>query len=492
MSDTQAPLAGSQKDLRSFLHQVASGRPGEIRRVDSRVDPRFGITAYGARADKEGRNDAFLFTDVAGSDLRCVTNLLATHERMALALDCTFEELTSNPAVLNGRPPHPAVEVDSAQAPVKEIVWRGDEVDLGRLPIPVHNELDGGPFLTAAVAVMRDPESGRLNAGIYRHHVYDARHMGVWFFGSHDGGVIHRRRAEKGEPTPVSIVIGHHPAVLMGAVTRVPGIGGEYDVAGALLGAPVELVRSESSDILVPARAEIVLEGVILPNETREEGPFAEWPGHYVGGGQKPIIRIDTVTMRADAIYQDIQASGREHRLMGAIPRITSIHSNVAKVIPGLVAVNIPLHARMHCYLSIRKQHPNDATRAAFAALNTEPENLRMIVVVDDDIDVYDEREVAWAVGTRMDAVDDLLIVPGFSGPAGLLPTNWSYDEDGNRSPRRSSATILDATKPAPPIVFPARAQVPPDVVAAVDLTATIAVSGPEDLHLTTPPAADR
>ncbi|MEV7009329.1 UbiD family decarboxylase [Streptosporangium sp. NPDC051022] len=468
------------KDLRSFLAEVVTHLPGGLRRVDSAVDRRFGITAYGADAEKRHEFPAFLFTNVTGSDVACVSNLLATRERMALALGTTVEELITG--VTRQRQEHPPVEVDAASAPVKQIVWRGDEVDLRRLPIPVHNELDGGPFLTAAAALMRDPESGRVNAGIYRHHVYDDRHMGVWFFGSHHGGTIHRRYAERGEPTPVAIVIGHHPAFLMGAVSRVPGIGGEYEAAGAFLGESVEVVRAETSDLPVPARAEIVLEGVILPGETREEGPFAEWPGHYVGGGPKPVIRIDAVTMRRDAIFQDIQASGYEHRLMGALPRIASIHRNVSQVIPGLKAVNVPTYARMHCYLSIRKEQDNDPVRAAFAALNTEPENLRMVVVVDDDIDIDDEREMAWAIGTRFDAAQDLLVVPTWNGPGGLLPTNWSYDAEGGRSARRSSAVIIDATKPAPPVVFPVRARVPQAAVAAAGLDETLAVTALKEL----------
>jgi 2,5-furandicarboxylate decarboxylase 1 len=470
------------KDLRTFLVDLAEQRPGEVKRVDEEVDRRFGLTAYGARADKEHQFPAFLFTNVAGSELSCVANLLATHDRMALALNCSVDELTRDSGALNNRPPQRPVEVPAEDAPVKAVVWRGEQVDLGKLPIPVHNELDGGPFLTAAATVMRDPDSGRINAGIYRHHVYDDRHIGVWFFGSHHGGTIHRRYAERGEPTPVAIVIGHHPAVLMGAVSRVSGIGGEYEAAGALLGEPLELVRAETSDLLVPARAEVVLEGVILPGETREEGPFAEWPGHYVGGGPKPVIRIDAVTMREDAIFQDIQASGQEHRLMGALPRITSIHRNVSQVIPGLVSVNVPVYARMHCYLAIRKEQDNDPVRAAFAAFNTEPENLRMVVVVDEDIDVYDEREVAWAIGTRMDAAQDLQIIPTWNGPGGLLPTNWSYDEHGGRSPRRSAGVIMDATKPAPPVRFPARARVPAGVVEQVDLSAVVDVTDAKDL----------
>lgn len=465
------------KDLRSFMAEVAEQQPGGLRRVDVPVDRRFGINAYGARAEQERDYPALLFTNINDSDVSCVANLLATPERMALALGRSVEELTRSSDRIESPEAHPPVEVSAADAPVKEIVWRGADVDLGKLPIPVHNALDGGPFLTAAVAVMRDPESGKINAGIYRHHVYDDRHMGVWFFGSHHGGTIHRRYEAKGEPTPVAIVIGHHPAFLMGAVSRVPGIGGEYDAAGSFLGESLEVVRAETSDLMVPARAEIVLEGVIVPAEEREEGPFAEWPGHYVGGGPKPVIRIDAVTMRRDAIFQDIQASGREHRLMGALPRISSIHRNVSQVIPGLKAVNVPVYARMHCYLSINKEQDNDPIRAATTALNTEPENLRMVVVVDDDIDIYNEEEMAWAIGTRMDASQDLLVIPAWNGPGGLLPTNWGYDSEGGRTARRSSAVIMDATKPAPPVKFPVRAQVPPEIVAAVDLDTAVAVT---------------
>ncbi|MGH3438097.1 MAG: UbiD family decarboxylase domain-containing protein, partial [Sciscionella sp.] len=291
------------KDLRSFLTELAQQAPGDLLRIDDPVDRRFGITAFGAAAARHGDRPAFLFANVAGSGLPCVANLLATRERMALALGCSTEDLARASSTFDGRVGHAPLQVDARDAPVTQVVQYGDDVDLGELPVPVHNELDGGPFLTAAMTVMRDPDSGRLNVGLYRHHVYDERHLGVWFFGSHHGGTIHRRYAERGEPTPVAIVIGHHPAMLMGAVSRIPGIGGEYEAAGAYLGEPVEVVTARTSDLLVPARAEIVLEGVILPGEMREEGPFAEWPGHYIAGGPKPLIRIDAITMRSGAIF---------------------------------------------------------------------------------------------------------------------------------------------------------------------------------------------
>lgn len=467
------------QDLRTFLDDVAEHYPDDIRHVTRRVDPRFEITAYGAAADRGGDYPLFFFSDVAGSPLRCVSNIAATHERLALGLALDPAELRAGASDLGAsRQAHPPIEVDRADAPVKDVVLTGDDVKLSELPIPTHNELDGGPYLTAAVGIMRDPESGAINAGIYRHHIYDDRRMGVWFFGAHHGGTIHRRYEALGQDTPIALAIGHHPAFVMGAVSRVPGIGGEYDAAGAFLGESIEVVKAETSDLLVPARAEVVIEGRILHGQLVEEGPFAEWPGHYVGGGPKPVIVVDAITYRRDAIFQDIQASGREHRLMGAMPRVASIFKNVKQVVPGLKAVSVPIHARMHCYLSIHKETDNDATRAAFAALNTEPENLRAIYVVDDDIDVNDQRELEWAIGTRFDAATDLQVVPQWNGPGGLLPTTWAYDAEGTRTKKRSAAIIVDATKPAPPVIFPPRAQVPVDVVDAVDLAADAPVVG--------------
>lgn len=458
------------KDLRSFIRDVLAQDPAAVKVVEAPVGREWGITAWAAEFESRLRQyPAFLFTNVEGSDVPCVTNLAATHGRMALALGVPAAELAGSSNLGQGRSPHEPVEVERDAAPVKEVVWSGEEVDLTRLPIPVHNHADGGPFLTAAVGIMRDPDSGAINAGIYRHHVYGPDRMGVWFFGSHHGGVIHRRYEQRGEEAPIALAVGHHPAFLMGAVSRVPGVGGEYLAAGTYLGEPVEVVRAETSDLLVPARAEIVIEGAVLPDERQEEGPFAEWPGMYVAGGSKPVIRVDRITMRRDAIFQDIQAAGREHRLMGALPRIASIHANVSKVVPGLRTVNVPIHTRMHCYLSIDKTNDGEPTRAAFAALNTEPENLRMVIVVDDDIDVYDEQQVSWAVGTRFDAERDLQVIPHWNGPGGLLPTNWRYDASGDRSARMSSAVIVDATKPAPPIKYPTAAHVPAEARAAVD-----------------------
>lgn len=455
---------------------------GAIKRIDVPVDRKFGMTAYAAKLAGRGEYRGLFFTNVTGSRFPCVMNLMSSYDRMALALRCRVEEL---PQVFGSRvmAPVPPVRVAREAAPVKEVVVPADRIDLESLPIPWHNELDGGAYFTAGAMVLRDPETGAHNLGIYRHHVFNEREFGVWIFGSHDGGHIIDQYERRGERVPFALVVGHHPAFLMGAVARLPGIGGEYEAAGALLGEPIELVQAESSELLVPAQAEFIIEGYISPNRLKREGPFGEWPGHYLNEEDVPIATVTTITHRRDAIFQDIIGAQREHLLMGGIPRAGSVYRSVKAVVPTVKAVNIPAHSRMHCYISIKRRKNVDVKRAAFAALNTEPENLRAVIVVDDDIDVYDDGDVLWAIGTRFDAARDLTIVNNWSGPGALLPSNWEYHEDGSKTARTSSAIIVDATKPPPPIPYPPRTQVPATEVNRVDLD-TMTDMTADDPHL--------
>ena len=459
------------KDLRSFLREVLAQRPGEIKRVSEPVDPHFGATGLAERFARENQYPALYFEKIRGSDIPLVLNLTATYDRLALALGTTVAEMVPTFGQ-KMTAPIPAREVSREDAPVKALTWTGKDVDLGRLPFLTHNELDAGPYITSGVGIMRDPDTGRINAGIYRHQVQSKDELGVWFIDTHHGAYIHRRFEEMGQPAPIAIAIGHHPAVVMGAVCRIPGIGGEFEAAGALLGEGIEVTRAELSDLPVPARAEIVIEGEVILQKRREEGPFGEWPGHYTAEGPKPVIKVKAITMRRDAIYYDIFSANREHLVLGSLPRMGSIYRNVKQAVPGLKAVNVPAHSRMHCYLSIKKDRDAEVKKAAFAALNTEPENLKMIVVVDDDINVFNDGDVMWAVGTRFDAARDLLVIPRWSGPGGLLPVGWDFHPDGSKTPRMITAVVIDATKPVPPAAYPPRAIVPAEAVEAAKATA--------------------
>ncbi|SFI98715.1 2,5-furandicarboxylate decarboxylase 1 [Paenibacillus sp. UNC496MF] len=459
------------QDLRTYLRQLAAFDERAVRLVDKEVDPRFGITAYAAALAEKNDYPALLFDRVKGSEFACVSNLLTDYGRIALYLGCEVPDIPRVYGEKLKKPIDPVV-VPRERAKVKENVIEAQDVDLAKLPIPVHNEMDGGPYLSAGVMIIRDPDSGLINAGIYRHQIFNKTDMGVWFLGAHHGGLIYKKYKKMGKPAPIAIALGHHPGFVMGSVSRVQGIGGEYEAAGALMGEALELVQAETSDLLVPAHAELILEGEILPDEDHVEGPFGEWPGHYLGGGSVPTIRITRITHRNHAIFQDIVASSREHLVVGGVPRSGSIYQTVKQAVPSLKTVHVPFYARMHCYISLHKEREADVKKAAFAALNTEQENLRHIVVVDDDIDVFKGEEVAWAIGTRFDAERDLLVIPRWNGPGGLLPTNWEYNAEGKNTPRMSSAAIVDATKPAPPVVFPKRAVVPREFVELADLQA--------------------
>ena len=455
------------KDLRAFIEQLAAAAPDQIHMVTRRVDRRFDVTSIAERLGEDGRFPALFFTDVEGSSMPLVINLTATYERLALALGASVPDMAR---VYGERQANPIQAETVSDGPVKEVVIKGDAVDLSALPIPFHNEMDAGPYVTGGVMILRDPDTGAQNAGLYRHQVHDPRTLGVYIQGSHHGGYIYRRNSERGEPTEFALVIGHYPTFMLGAVSRLPGIGGEFAEAGALLQEPIELVKAETVDLMVPAHAEIVIEGRLLPDETRLEGPFGEWTGYYVSVGAQPVMHVSAMTMRRNPIYYDVFPAGQEHLVLGSLPRMGTIYRRVREAVPGVVNVNVPAHARTHCYISIRKTRDSEVKRAAMAAISTEPENLRCVVVVDDDINVFNEPEVTWAVGTRMRPDKDVLTIPDWNGPGDLLPSNWTYTPDGAHEPVMGAVMILDATKPAPPVQYPQRARPPQDKVREVRL----------------------
>lgn len=450
------------KDLRSFIQQVASMMPDQIHMITQEVEPKFGVTAIAGKLAKEGKFPALYFTKLKGSSLPLVINLTASYERLALALNTNAGDMAK---VYGERQlkPIPAQVVNDG--PVKEVILKGPKAKLSLLPIPTHNELDSGPYITGGVLICKDPDTGRHNAGMYRHEVQGEDQLGVFFQGTHHGGYIYWRNSERNVPTEVAIAIGHYPTFMLGSVSRLPGIGGEFEEAGALLGEPLELIKGETVDLMVPARAEIVIEGMMPSHETHFEGPFGEWPGYYVAEGEKPFIKVQAITMRKDAIYYDVFPANQEHLVLGSLPRMGSIYRRIKETVPGLVNVNVPAHGRTHCYIAIKKASEAEVKKAAFAALNTESENLKFIVVVDDDINVFNEPEVMWAIGTRFRAEKDLLVIPNWSGPGGLNPSAWEYYRDEARTPVMTSVLVLDATKPSPPLSFPPRARPPEELI---------------------------
>jgi 2,5-furandicarboxylate decarboxylase 1 len=461
------------KDMRTFMNQVLVERPGEILVVEEEVDPKFGVTGIAAKLANENRFPAVFCRKVKGSKVPLIINLTATYERLALALDTTLDKMVPDYA---NRPiiQMPPKTVNKSDAPIKEVILKGDEAKLSVLPITTHNEFDAGAYISSGALISKDPDTGEVNAGVYRLQIQGDQNIGVWFLGTHHGAYIQQRYEELNKEMDVAIVIGHHPAFVMAAISRLVGTGGEFEEAGSLLGEPVEVVSGETVNLPIPAQAEIVIEGKISPGVRANEGPFAEWPGTYAEEGFKPVIKVTAITMRKDAIYYDLFSSNLEHNVLASLPRMGTIYRAAKQHVPGITNVNTPSHSRMHCYISMKKRNEMEVKRAAMAAYLVESHNLKMVVAVDDDIDVFNDADVLWAIGTRCHFEKDLMVIPDWSGPGGTNPGGYQFHPDGTRTPIMTTALIVDATKPAPPIPYPPRAKVPQKIVDKVNLAKTV------------------
>ncbi len=466
------------KDLRTYLKQLHEASPNHLKVVDREIDRKWEITAFIEKIRKDPRYPEFpgvLFTNVKGSRFPVLINLCASYERLALSIGAPLKSMVPEYARREAQQVSP-IEVDRREAPVKEVIWKGADVDLSSFPTVWHNELDSGYYVDAGVALLKDPDTGKINAGIYRHEVQNNRELGFMSNPAHHGSYVLRRMRELRKPLEIAIAIGHHPAFLMAAVSQLAGIGGELEACGGLFGEPLEMVRAETIDMLVPARAEIVIEGVIDTDQKamRQEGPFGEYPRYYTGVGPMPYIKITAITMRKEPIYQTVFNANIEHTCLGALPRMGSLYRRVREAVPSVTMVNLPVSGmgRAHAYISLKKARDGEPKQAAFAAFTVDA-LIKHVFVVDDDVDVFDEVEVLWCMCTRFQADRDLAIIPYALG-SHLTPNTYDIDRNERVEDRHKKVMetkmIFDLTKPAPPTPFPPRCGVPEKIVEQASL----------------------
>lgn len=455
------------KDLRTFIAQLMEHRPEDLRLAEREVSPILELTGYIEKLEKDGQFPSVFFKNVAGSKLPVFINSLSTYDRLALSLDTPVAEMVPEVARREADP-IPCKEVSREEAPVQEVVLTGEQADLNLLPILHHCEHDAGQYIAGGITIVRDRESGKQNAGWYRLQLQGPRQLGFMVNPINHANYVRIDYEEHNEPMPVAVVIGHHPAMYMGSVSKIYGIGGEMEAMGGFLQEPLEVVQGRTIPLTVPARAEIVIEGWIHPGKRQYEGPFGEWPRYYSKDGDQPYIEVTAVTMRRDAIMQELFNAHAEHLTIGALPRMGSLYRQIKGVVPHTKAVNLPMSGcgRIYCYISIKKRNDGEPKQAAFAALATEP-NIKHVVIVDEDIDVFNEQEVLWAVATRFEADRQLITMPNCMG-AHLVPTSYAYNrlEKGNMQTK----LIFDATKPAEPVKFPVKAEVPREIWERLDL----------------------
>ena len=438
------------KDLRQFLQVTKEAGPDFYVEVSKPLKPKLEPCVIQEKLAKEGRFPVIYCPEIEGSRLPLVTNLFGSYELLALALDMNpknvhetevFREFRRRQADI--RPPQ---VVPASEAPVKDVIIK--DIDLGLLPIIHHAELDAGKYITVGCMICKDPDTGIPNAGLYRHMVKGKDQLAAEMHPSHHAACIARRHAELAKPMEVAISLGHHPAAVLGALTEGDLHMNELEVMGGFLGEPLQVTSAETVDLPVPALAEIVIEGVIDPCHMTTEGPFAEFTGYYSRDIKTVyLIQVTGITMRKDAIYHDLDNAHREHNLASVLNLESAVYNAVKAVAPGVEAVHFPPSGccYLHTYISIKKRVQGEGKLAGLAALSAGNYKAKLAVVVDDDVDVYDEEEVLRAIATRVAWDSNVLIMPGVTGNQ-LDPV--AYNETRLERGQMNTKIVIDATKP--------------------------------------------
>jgi 2,5-furandicarboxylate decarboxylase 1 len=391
------------KSLREWLQILREDQ--WLKTVNRPVDRVHELAAVAKKAD--GKH-CLLFENVRGNAMPVVAGIASSRKMFARALNVAVDELVESfSAALSNLGDCTIVERHSA--PVKEVIE--PEVDLSRFPIPVHHEKDSGPYITAGVLVCKDPSTGIRNLSIHRLQVFGKDRLGILILPRHLSQFVRAAQASK-RPFEVAISIGLDPILMLASQGITPKGVDEYMIAGALYGKPVELVKCETVDLEVPAHAEVVLEGTILPDVSEVEGPFGEYPKYYSNASPKPVVSIRAVTRRQDPIYQTIIPATMEHLLLGSIPREGGMLQVIRSAVPNTTGVHLTPGGtcRYHAVISIDKQNEGEQKNAMFAAFSSSQE-IKRVVVVDKDVDIFDPVDVEWAIATRFQAAKDTVIV---------------------------------------------------------------------------------
>lgn len=420
-------------DLREFLNYLET--KGELIRIREEVDVMFEIAAY-IRKTSDIQGPALLFENVKGSAMPVVGGLFATTQRLLFALGVSNQQQAVKMLIESMENPIASIVVPNGSC--NEVIYRGDDVDLGKLPVPTYSSKDGGPFLTMGVAISRDPETNARNLGIYRFQVKGKRRLGV------NAQQLTRQlvRAEaKNQGLPVAIALGTSPELLIGSEWHAPFGVDEMGLACGIHRSPIELTKAVTVDLEVPASAEIIIEGMALANEREIEGPFGEFTGYYQPATPKPVIEVTAITHRQKPIFLAglTGMPTTDNHVLKQVSIEASYHLALKRNFPGVKAVHFPNcgGANFLLIVSMKKSQQYEARSLIAAAMSLI--GPKFVIVVDEDIDIYNLEKVLWAVSNRSQPDEDVIILPRIQG-APLDPSA--------RSRYTTSAMGIDATTP--------------------------------------------
>jgi 4-hydroxy-3-polyprenylbenzoate decarboxylase len=448
------------RDLREFIEQLE--KDGDLKRISQRIDPNLEITEIADRTLKR-QGPALLFEQAGDSKIPLLANLFGTEQRVARAMGVSELESLRDVGKLLAflkEPEPPKGFIDAVKTlPIyrkildmsprkisnpkcQQIKITGNEVDLSILPIQTCWPDDAGPLITWGLVTTRGPTKERQNLGIYRQQVIAKNKVIMRWLAQRGGALDYREWREQNgdQPFPISVVLGCDPATILAAVTPIPDTLSEYAFAGLLRGGKTEVAESLLSDLLIPARAEIILEGFIYAGEEAEEGPFGDHTGYYNETEHFPIFTIEAITMRKDPIYHSTY-TGRppdEPAILGLALNEVFIPI-LQKQFPEIIDFYLPAEGCSYrvAVVSMKKQYPGHAKRVMMGVWSFLRQFMytKFVIVVDDDINARDWKDVIWAISTRMDPARDLTIIDNtpidyldFASPVSGLGSKVGFD----------------------------------------------------------------
>jgi len=385
-------------DLRGFLDQLV--QEGEMIKVSRMVDPKFELTAVLRKVQKTV-NKALFFERIRGHTMPVVSNILGSRKMIALALNTSQDRILEE---WTKREMHRKPVKKVSDGPCKEVIVKGNNVDLSKLPILTHCEKDAGPYITAGAIVFKKAPEGRANASYNRMQLVSENKLRVRMMPpiSHLG-IHHKKAEEKGKPLEAAVCIGNHPHIMFAAAAKIPIEDDEFEFAGALRQRSIEVTPCETVDVDVPFDTEIVIEGKILPNIREEEGPFGEFTDSHVPVMKNHVFEVTAITHREKPIYQTIYAGGREDLNLLGLPIETQVYKAVKGYVPTVKDVSMTPGSNgftFNCVVSIKKESEDQPKNAILAALAAHPW-VKICTIVDEDVKVDDASDIFWAIGTR-------------------------------------------------------------------------------------------
>lgn len=396
-------------DLRDFIEILKAN--GLLATVSKPIDLKYELGSVLATLESEGQR-AGLFTSVKEREFSVCGGMLGSMDGVALALDCPKDDITDFLGEALTRPIKPVVVQN---APCQENVLTGDAVDMFRIPVPTHAPKDGGPVITGGVIVSKPHNGTRQNLSFQRMHVKGKDTFGIMINEWRHLKDFYDAAEAENKPLPIAVVCGADPVVYIGAGLRYDG--DEMELAGAIRNRPMEVVKCITSDIYVPATAEFVIEGEIQPHIREEEGPLGEFTGHYSEPWPSPVVKVQAITHRNGAIYQTINGASFEHINLGnVLSREPLLKKFTSYVSSGVIDVHIPPYGSGFLALvRLKKKNPGEPKNVALAAMMTYV-NIKNVIIVDEDVDIYNPADVLWAISNRMIPEKDMFTVPNAQG----------------------------------------------------------------------------